>query len=153
MDMVADHHQLLSELGKQIGIPDIKFDQAGFCCLGFDEVVLNIEYSDPLKHLLIYSAIGQMPPVAGEAYLLRLLELNYASLVMGTGAVGVNSDAGVISFVERVPLRGLSSQGFEAIIQSIVNRVEALQKQIATLATGTASNGSDATHDSSMLRI
>jgi Tir chaperone protein (CesT) family len=126
-----DHRAILADFGKTIGIPQIEFDAQGHCCLGFDEVVLNIEYNADLKHFLIYSALGPLPPVPDVSLMERLLDLNYASLIMGKGAIGVDRDARAIIFVERIALRGLTSKDFEDAIQSIVNRVEALKEQVA----------------------
>lgn len=156
MTLFANHVDILSEFGKKIGIPDVAFDKDGYCCLGFDDVVLNIEHNEELRHLLVFSEVASLPAQPQESLLLRLLELNYASLVMGTGAIGVDEHARTIMFVERIPLRGLDAEAFETAMRSIIDRVEALKTAIAApdfVSPNPNSNAFDQSSNVPLLRV
>ena len=131
MAFLADPVEMLSEFGRRIGIPDVVFDEDGYCCLGFDDVVLNLELNGPASHLIISSEIGKLPSQPPESLLLRYLALNHAALIMGTGGIGVNEDRRTIVYVERIQLRGLDIEIVEAEITRIVDRVEALKSTLS----------------------
>lgn len=146
MTFFADYVEILSEFGKKVGISDVVFDQDGYCCLGFDDVVLNIEHDETLRHLLVFSEVTSLPAQPQKSLLLLLLKLNYASLVMSTGGIGIDEHAGRIMFVERIPLRGLDGAAFEAAMSSIVDRVEALKTAMSDpdfVSPNTTLNASD----------
>lgn len=146
MTFFADHVEILSEFGKMVGIPDVAFDQDGYCCLGFDDVVLNIEHNETFRHLLVFSEVASLPAQPNKSLLLLLLKLNYASLVMGAGGISIDEHAGTIMFVERIPLRGLDNVAFEAAMRSIVDRVEALKTAMSDpdfVSSNTTLNASD----------
>jgi hypothetical protein len=128
MQEFGDLQHYLTQLCAKLGVESVELDADGYCCVGFDDVILNIEHDEKRHDVLTYAELAELPAQPQPAYLLRVLEVNYASLLMTPGAIGVDTQARKIMFVERVPLLGLSYQGFEAALQSIVNRVESLQK-------------------------
>ncbi|MFC0217148.1 CesT family type III secretion system chaperone [Pseudochelatococcus lubricantis] len=130
MSFIANHTHIIQEFGKLINIPELALDEDGYCCLGFDDVVLDIEYKEHLKILLVHSRIGTLPDQPWSALLEKLQDMSYATLIMGTGAIGIDRHARRIMFIERIPLRGLTPQDFEAAIEAIVDRVEKLTATI-----------------------
>lgn len=128
MHDVSDPQVFLSQLCQKLGVENIEFDEDGYCCVGFDDVILNIEHEKEKRDLLIYAEIVDLPGQPQSAYLMRILEVNYASLLMTPGAIGVDTQARKVMFVEHIPLLGLTYDAFEKALQSIVNRVESLQK-------------------------
>lgn len=125
---------LIGDFGKRIGINDLELDENGHCCLGFDSVILNIDYNESNDIFVINSKIGEIPDIVSNNLLRRIEEINLAALMNGTGAVGVDYVARKIVFVDRVLLRDLTLDDFEALIQSTVNRVEALASVVTAQA-------------------
>jgi len=132
MAVIKDPAEILTEFGERIGIPDVEFDEDGYCCLGFDDVVLNLELNEAAGHIIISSEIGKLPSQPTESILFRYLALNHLALMMGTGGIGVDEDRRVVMFVDRVSLRGLDIQIIEAEITRIVDRAEALAAALSS---------------------
>lgn len=132
MVFLADPAQMLSEFGQRMGIPGVVFDEDGYCCLGFDDVLLNLELNEQAQHVIVSSEVGSLQPQPPEALLSRYLALNHAALIMGLGGIGVNEDRRVIMYVDRIPLRGLDVETLEAEIARFVDRVEVLKTALAS---------------------
>jgi len=127
MAFLADPPAILTEFGRRMGILDIVFDDDGHCCLGVEDVVLNIEHNESLEQLIVLSEVGKLPAQPSAFLLSRYLAINHLALIMGAGGIGVDEDKRIVRFVERIPLRGLDIETLEADITHIVNRVEALK--------------------------
>ncbi len=80
--------ELLTELGKNIGLEDLAFDANGSCSVFLDDDEVFFELSD--GRLLIISPIG---PVSGREGLFRaVLEGNFLGGQSAFGSIGINSD-------------------------------------------------------------
>lgn len=132
----TDPREILTEFGKTIGIAEIAFDEEGHCCLGFDDVVVDIAISETGSSVIVSSEITTLPPQSDETLLLRYLALNYIALIMGTGAIGVDTDKRSVRFVERISLRGLDEAIFTSEMTAIVDRVEKLKAWLAAEHVG-----------------
>lgn len=130
MSHVPDYRTLLAEFGQRIGLPDLAFDDDGYCCLQIEESVLNIEADEHQGQFLVYSSVGQLPRAPTLAVFRQLAELNYASLMLGKGAIGVDERSGRIMFVERIAWRGLDAGLLETEIRGVSDRIEAATRLV-----------------------
>lgn len=121
---------LFENFGKAIGADGLRLDDSGYCCLAIDDTVLNFELQPSFAEFLVYAPVGALPARQDEAYLHRLHQANYASLLAGTGAIGIDREGKTIMFVERVPLRGLDAPGFVQTVEGILRRVREWQRLI-----------------------
>jgi Tir chaperone protein (CesT) family len=69
-----DHHMLLAELGRKVAIPGLAFDEDGYCCLSFDESIVNLEFRSDRRDFLIYAPIGRIEGHPPADYLGRLMQ-------------------------------------------------------------------------------
>jgi hypothetical protein len=125
MSADADPRALLSEFGRRLGIPDVTFDGQANCRLGFDDIVLDIEWQSDAGELVIQSDIGDLPSQRNAEFLTRLLELNLGSALTTAGSVGINRNTNRLIYTDHTPLRGLTIETLERFIQVSVNLVEA----------------------------
>ncbi|MBW2067592.1 MAG: type III secretion system chaperone [Deltaproteobacteria bacterium] len=122
--------EALQELGSQIGIPDLSFDENGYCCLLFDDIVVNVEADSDSEILFLYSNVGELPPEANAELYEMLLEENFLFRGTGGGALGIDKDTGIIAYAYQIPFDLVSSGNFEQILENFVNLVEDFTQRI-----------------------
>ena len=55
-------HHFFSELGQQLGLPELKLDDDGCCRLSFDESIqIDFEYDDAQAQLYAFSSLAPLP--------------------------------------------------------------------------------------------
>jgi hypothetical protein len=130
---VLDHHMLLGELGRAVAIPDLAFDDEGYCCLSFDEIMVNLEFRSDRGDFLIYAPIGRIEAHPPADYLGRLMQAGYAAALANGGGIGLDHVAGTVMFVHTIPLRGLTAPDFTEEIRRLVDRIETWQRVVEEL--------------------
>jgi len=128
-----DHHTLLAEFGRKVAIPGLAFDEDGYCCLSFDESIVNLEFRTDKRDFLIYAPIGRIEGHPPADYLGRLMQAGYAAALANGGGIGLGHVAGAIMFVHTIPLRGLTPDDFTEEIRRIVERIETWQRVVEEL--------------------
>jgi hypothetical protein len=143
---------LLGGLGKTLGIPNLEFDEKNYCCLAFDDVVLNIELDRTRREILVYSEVAPLAANMSADRLLDILQANHYATLTGSGSVGIDRSAGRIYFSDRMLYEALEAKSFEARISEFVDRVEGWQRFLAEADNRTVST---AVHvvDLGMLRV
>jgi len=84
----------LTDFGKLIGIPDLEFDEHGYCCLFIDDVTLNLEYDSDSGHLLVYAHMGLLPDVPSLGMYEMLLEANFFCRDTAGATLGIDRQRG-----------------------------------------------------------
>jgi len=130
---VLDHHMLLGELGRAVAIPDLAFDDEGYCCLSFDEIMVNLEFRSDRGDFLIYAPIGRIESHPPADYLGRLMQAGYAASLANGGGIGLDHVAGAVMFVHTIPLRGLTPADFTEEIRRLVDRIDTWQRVVEEL--------------------
>jgi|GEM_PF-3161102 len=132
MTVLAPFSDVLSTFGKKIGLPMIAFDGDGHCCLGFDDVVVNIGVNQDATQIIVSSPVATLTESPTEGLMLRYLALNHVALLSGTGGLGFDEGTRQLVFVERIPLLGLDEDLFESSMTQVVGRIEALKEMLAS---------------------
>ena len=122
--MIEAARQFVRKLGERMKIEELALDEDGYCCVGFDDVTVNIEYEDERNELLLYAKVGEAPSDLGALYLEELLDLGYSAMMTTGGTLGVDRAAGSIMFADRGGVGGMDEHGFEKFVESFVNRAE-----------------------------
>lgn len=134
----ADSRSILAEFGKTLGISNLNVDDKGHCRLSFDDMVFDISTAGDNAQIIVSSDIGELPEESAEAVLKRYHALNYLALLMGTGAIGIDTSKNTVHYVEKISLRGLDDATFHSDMTRIISRVE---KLASWLPTETSDNG------------
>lgn len=122
--------ELLSEFGKEIGIPDLTFDENGTCSLIFDDVVVNIEKNTDDEKIFLYSNLGTIPPQQREAFYKKLLEANAFFKGTGGGTLAVDEHSNIVLFLYQVPVKSLDHGAFSKTMENYINIVEYWTEQV-----------------------
>ena len=95
--MSIEHfNNLLKDLGKSVGLPDLKPSDDGLCSLRFDDrVTIDLEANDETGALIFSSIVGTLMPYQTEKLYPELLEANL--LWAGTGGATLGVDPATLS--------------------------------------------------------
>lgn len=122
---------LLTELGNQMGLPNLKLDENKVCRLIFDKkFTVDIEASEDLKIVHIYSALCIIPPRDKENLYESLLEASLFGRGTGGASFGVDVEMGEILLSVTVEMEKTDYQDFVNILEKFVNHVEAWTEKI-----------------------
>lgn len=122
---------LLLELGNQMGLPNLKLDNNKVCRLIFDKkFTVDIEASEDLRIVHLYSALCIIPPRDKENLYEALLEANLFGRGTGGASFGVDLEMGEILLSRTLEMEKTDYQDFVNVLESFVNHVEAWTEKI-----------------------
>lgn len=120
-----DHiNRLLTDFGNALGLDGLALDESGYCCLSFDEVVVNIESVGESSLLLLYSSLGVLPEDAGREVYRRLLGANYFFHGTAGATIGLDAATGAVAITRVVDAAGMEVLDWEGVIKGFVDAAE-----------------------------
>ncbi len=122
--------KILGEFGNRIGIPNLSFDEHGYCCLMFDDIVVNIEADSDSETLFLYSNVGDLPSESSPSLYQTLLEKNFLFRGTGGGTLGIDKNTQIIAYAYQIPFKLVTIESFERTLESFVNISEDLTQTI-----------------------
>jgi Tir chaperone protein (CesT) family len=126
--------QVIGDFGKTIGLDDLALDEADYCCLLIDQaLVINIEFDEPERRLMLYSMVGR-PGQDRAAVFSALMQANYLGRGTGGATLGLQSepDGEAIVLSREVPLPGLDVPAFSSALERFVNMAETWTQRLGT---------------------
>ncbi|HUZ66597.1 MAG TPA: type III secretion system chaperone [Beijerinckiaceae bacterium] len=115
---------LVGKLGLRLEIEFLELDDDNYCCVGFDDVVVNFEYEEEREEFLLFARVADAPGEPSRRYIEEVLDLSYGGMLTSGGCLGLDSPGGAVMFADRIPLRGLCEDSFEAAVKNFVDRAE-----------------------------
>ena len=120
-----DHiNRLLTDFGNALGLEGLSLDENGYCCLSFDEVVVNIESVGESSLVLLYSSLGVLPEDAGSEVYRRLLGANYFFQGTAGATIGLDEATGAVAITRVVDAAGMEVLDWEGVIKAFVDAAE-----------------------------
>lgn len=112
--------RLLGELGANIGLPGLAFDQAGRIRLAVDDLPVELERTSDSSALLMTCLVGELPAAGREAAMGRLLDANF--LYKGTqgATLGVALGSDVVVLFYRAATAGLGLVELRQMLENFV---------------------------------
>lgn len=133
---------VLKELGAQMGLPGLKLDDNKVCRLIFDKkFTVDIEASQDLKTVHLYSPVCIIPPEGRENFYEGLLEANLFGRGTGGAAFGVDLEMGEVLLSRTLQMEKIDYQDFVNILESFVNHIEAWTDKIEKGEVGKGKHG------------
>ena len=126
-----DIHSILTQLGQQMGLPQLKLDENNVCRLVFDQrLVVDIEATDNNKVIHFYALVGELPPENKEDFMANLLEANLFGKGTGGSAFALDHNHQEIYLCRLLLIDSLAYQDFVNILETFVNHLEAWMDKI-----------------------
>lgn len=124
--MAEENYKLLiQELGKAVGLPDLKPDEDNYCCLGFDEkIVTHLQYNAENDVLMLFTQIGTIDENKVTDIYPRLLKANLFWQGTGGATLGVDDETREVMLAYQVPLEVLDFPKLQELLEGFVNTSE-----------------------------
>jgi hypothetical protein len=127
---------LVSDLGKEVGIPELELDEDGYCCLFFDDVVVNMEWDDENERLLLYTSVGDIPEDGREELFEKLLDANLFWKNTGGATLSIDNGEKRVVMTYELLLANVSFADFKTVLENFVNVAEAWMGQLKDFKPG-----------------
>ena len=124
-------NRLLADFGNALGLQDLALDDKGYCCLSFDELLVNIEAVGDSALVLLYSSVGVLPADAAPEIYRSLLDANYFFQGTAGATVGLDLAAGTVALTRVVDTHGVQVLDWEGIIQGFVEAAESCARRLS----------------------
>ncbi len=125
-------HELISEFGVALGLPQLTLDENNCCTLQFDDVMVNMEYLPDTNEFYFYSRIGSIP-ADGEDRLrvfAELLESNCFYRRTSGGVLGIDASQNTIIYTNKTSSKGLDAITFCNYMEAFINLAEEFSKEL-----------------------
>ena len=121
---------LLAEFAQRLGLPDLAFNEDGFCSVSVDGLVIEMRDDQSSGHCLLFSDLG--PPAAGEAIYLTLLQANLFWRTTSGATLSLTDDEPPhVVMAYAVEWRSLDGSRLEEMFERFVQAVEDWQELLA----------------------
>ncbi len=123
-------NSLLNDFGKNLGIEDLSFDDNNYCCLFFDDFVINLELTNEGDILYFYANVGEIPSSGKENFYEMLLQANFLFSQTNGASLGISKQGNFVLLSYQIITSGLDLNKFTNIVENFVNTVELWSKKI-----------------------
>jgi hypothetical protein len=112
---------LLTDLGAEVGLPDLALDEHDYCCLVLDDLAINLETDG--EELFLYANLGPLPgdEAARTELLAELLDANYFWQGTGGGVLAASREEGFVLFLMRSRVDALDVTGLRNMLENFAN--------------------------------
>lgn len=127
---------LLAELGRTLGLPDLALSGLGTASLVIDgDLTLNLEHEADAGLLVAYLSLGQAPADGRDDCFARLLAANLFGHDSGGGSIGLDRGSDELVLSRSFVLEHTDALGLEAGLAALV---DAARRRRADLASAPA---------------
>ncbi len=145
--------ELLSALGRNIGIPELTFDEYHYCCLALDNVIVNLEWDADTEMLFLYAHVGHLPVNPTPELYETLLEANFFHRHTAGATLGMDKPSGTIALAQRQATANLNLTLLEKLLEQFVNTAAYWIDEIERLKTTPAPSNQALDLSTSFIRI
>ena len=135
--------ELLSELGKRLGLDDLALEPNGTCNLIIeDRIDITIEEIAGEDAVYLYSTLGFAPATGRETLYGKLLSAHLFGAESGDAYFGLNPQTEELLLIKRLSLNGLNCDGFQEQLQEFTNWTLTWHDRLASHDTVDSAAGS-----------
>lgn len=117
--------QLLSELGKNVGLPELAPDEDNYCCLGFDDkIITHLQYNQENDVVMLFAQLGTIDTDKANLIYPRILKANLFWQGTGGATLGVDDESGEVLMAYQLPIQILDFAKFQELLEGFINTAE-----------------------------
>ncbi len=139
--MIGKFEQLLNSLGQTVGIADLNHGGEGYCCLGFDDLVVHFQYTPGDDSVLIFSRLAEINTDDLQQLYGLLLSANNFWQGTGGATLGVDGDEEAVYLAQRLPISVLTPGSFEQLLNTFVSAAERWAKEVSGFVADDVTDG------------
>lgn len=112
---------VISELGRSIGLAELRLDDRNYCYLSFDSLGVNMELDSDEKEMTFYSALQQVSQAPSVETMTMLLNANFLGQHTGGKTLGYSVDDKIIALSQTFNIERINGTEFETLLSSFVD--------------------------------
>lgn len=116
--------QLMSDFGAALGIPDMRPDEFGCCCINVGDTAFHVLVSPEGDTVTAFAEIGELPDDVEADVLRQMLAANYFWTGTGGATLGVQPETGAVVLAQRLPLESVKVADLERLMKQFVEVAE-----------------------------
>jgi len=145
---MVDFSDYISNYGKEVGLPELKFDEEGICSLSFDSRInVDIVYRKEQDQCILAAPIGDVPVENKEEYFRKLLVANVFGLENAGAVIGLDEDKNSIVLSYTFIASTFSFDLFKTVLGNFVNMVENWQEKLREMIVDSKGSSKDSYDD------
>ena len=126
---------VIREFGEKIGIPQLAFDNRGFCQLAFDDrTVVQIQANDEAGTCVLFSLVATLEHGDRLPVYESLLQANLFWSGTDGATLSVEPQTGSVFLARQLPQQVMDLPTFETLMESFVNIAEFWTDELARLS-------------------
>lgn len=117
--------QLLGELGKSVGLPELAPDDDNYCCLGFDDkIITHLQYNEENDVVMLFAQLGVVDEDKAALIYPRILKANLFWQGTGGATLGVDDESKEVLMAYQIPIQMLDFSKFQELLEGFINTAE-----------------------------
>ena len=145
MSRVEQVEALVSELGAQLGLPELRFDETGRIALQVGEAPVTLLYQvEPLELIWLYCGLGDLPDES-EATGALLLRANARTWTSSGVSIGIDEQGKRALGFLPLPVGSLTAAGLREALTVLLEASLPIRGQLAAGDAGADAAGEDDT--------
>lgn len=119
--MSQSHAQaLLAAFGDKLGLPQLGFDEQGFCSLQHGDIILNLEHQPSVDALVCYIWIGEVAEERRAGIAIQIADANYLLAGTAGAALGMQASTGEVMLTAYFSCYGLGLADLEKALLNLI---------------------------------
>lgn len=136
---VENFKRLITELGANVGLPDLAPDEDNYSCLGFDDkIIVHLQYNKDHEVMMMFCQIGIVDEAYREYIFPRVLKANMFWQGTGGATLGADEDSGEILMSYQANVQFMEYPKFQELLEGFINTAELWIKTLESVQKGEA---------------
>ncbi|MEE4379677.1 MAG: type III secretion system chaperone [Candidatus Competibacteraceae bacterium] len=121
---------VLAELGTQLGVNQLTFNDEGLCSIGLDDFILNMELTTNGETLTLTAWLAVIPEERRGEAAQRIADANYLFYGTQGATLGMNRSTGDVVLAVRMPTVTLTLARLSQAIENFIGIAESWQGRL-----------------------
>ncbi|MCB1808732.1 MAG: type III secretion system chaperone [Candidatus Competibacteraceae bacterium] len=127
---IENAQTVLAELGIQMGIDQLAFNDEGLCSIGLDDFILNMELTANGDTLILTAWIATISEDRRSEAALRIADANYLFFGTQGATLGMNRSTGDVVLAVQLTTATLTLASLDQVAENFMNVAEVWQHRL-----------------------